>query len=55
VGSLDAEGIGPPEVTGVTFDEIRKLGAKAAKELPTKLLDITDDAPAETTDDGGEE
>ncbi len=32
-------------------DEIRKLGAKAAKELPTKLLDITDDASPETTDD----
>ncbi len=28
-------------------DDIRKLGAKAAKELPAKLLDITDDAPAD--------
>jgi len=32
-------------------DDIRKLGAKAAKELPAKLLDVTDDAPAETADD----
>lgn len=28
-------------------DEIRKLGAKAAKQLPSALLEITDDAPVE--------
>jgi DNA recombination protein RmuC len=28
-------------------DEIRKLGAKAAKELPANLLEITDDVPVE--------
>jgi len=28
-------------------DEIRKLGAKAAKELPATLLEITDDVPVE--------
>ncbi len=32
-------------------DEIRTLGAKAAKKLPAKLLEITDDAPVDATDD----
>jgi DNA recombination protein RmuC len=32
-------------------DEIRTLGAKAAKKLPAKLLEITDDAPVDSTDD----
>jgi DNA recombination protein RmuC len=32
-------------------DEIRKLGAKAAKQLPANLLEITDDAPVDGTDE----
>ncbi|MBL8201376.1 MAG: DNA recombination protein RmuC [Chromatiales bacterium] len=32
-------------------DEIRKLGAKAAKQLPATLLEITDDAPVDAADD----
>jgi DNA recombination protein RmuC len=32
-------------------DEIRKLGAKAAKKLPANLLEASDDEPAEDTDD----
>lgn len=34
-------------------DEIRKLGAKAAKQLPATLLEITDDEPVDATDDTG--
>jgi len=34
-------------------DEIRKLGAKAAKQLPATLLEITDDEPVDATDDAG--
>jgi DNA recombination protein RmuC len=32
-------------------DEIRKLGAKAAKQLPANLLEVTDDVPLDTADD----
>lgn len=32
-------------------DEIRKLGAKAAKQLPATLLEITDDGPVDAGDD----
>ena len=34
-------------------DEIRKLGAKAAKRLPATLLEITDDEPVDASDDTG--
>jgi DNA recombination protein RmuC len=34
-------------------DEIRKLGAKAAKQLPATLIEITDDEPADASDDTG--
>jgi hypothetical protein len=32
-------------------DEIRTLGAKAAKKLPARLLEITDDSPVDAAED----